>query len=113
MRALRTLVLAALVAAGLSLAPRLAQAYPQFQLSTGAQRCNQCHIAPTGGTLLSGYGRDEAGDTISRGGDGSFLHGAWAPPDWQTTEFHHDGKRKDFQSGSASSPSFWPLRHRS
>jgi hypothetical protein len=83
MRALiRSFALAALVLGGLALAPRAAQAYPQFQLSTGAQRCNQCHIAPAGGTLLSGYGRDEAGETISRGGDGSFLHGAWDPPDW-------------------------------
>jgi hypothetical protein len=60
----------------------VARAYPQFQVSTGAARCNQCHIAPTGGLLLSGYGRDEAGDTISRGGDGAFLHGLWDPPEW-------------------------------
>ncbi len=79
---LRGLVLVAAFGAGLALAPRAASAYPQFQLSTGAQRCNQCHIAPAGGTLISGYGREEAADTISRGGDGGFLHGAWTPPDW-------------------------------
>ena len=34
-----------------------------------------------GGGALNDYGRDEAGSTISRGGDGRFLHGAWDPPD--------------------------------
>jgi hypothetical protein len=73
----------ALVAFGaLALAATDAQAYPQFQLSTGAQRCNQCHIAPAGGTLINNYGRDESADTISRGGNGGFLHGAWTPPSW-------------------------------
>jgi hypothetical protein len=82
MRAMKPVVFVAAVALALVLAPRVASAYPQFQLSTGAQRCNQCHISPSGGTLLSGYGRDEAGDTISRGGNGAFLHGAWDPPEW-------------------------------
>ncbi len=82
MRTFKPLLIVAAVLAGVALAPRAASAYPQFQLSTGAQRCNQCHIGPAGGTLLSGYGRDEAGDTISRGGNGAFLHGLWDPPDW-------------------------------
>lgn len=64
------------------LVPTAAQAYPQFQLSTGAQRCNTCHFAPAGGGLLNGYGRSEAGDTISSGGDGRLLHGLWTPPSW-------------------------------
>jgi hypothetical protein len=72
----------ALIIAAALLVPGAAAAYPQFQLSTGAQRCNQCHFAPAGGGLISGYGRDEAGDTISAGGDGAFLHGAWEPPTW-------------------------------
>ncbi len=63
-------------------APAAANAYPQYQLATGAARCNQCHFAPAGGGLLSGYGRDEAGDTISARGDGAFLHGLWEPPKW-------------------------------
>ncbi len=58
-----------------------AEAYPQFQLSTGADRCGACHVSPAGGGLLNDYGRDEAG-SLSRGGDGRFLHGAWTPPDW-------------------------------
>jgi hypothetical protein len=62
-------------------APAVADAYPHFQLSTGAKRCNQCHIAPAGGGLLNGWGREQAGDEISLGGDGALLHGAWEPPD--------------------------------
>ncbi|GAB4562782.1 MAG: hypothetical protein Tsb0020_11370 [Haliangiales bacterium] len=59
-----------------------ASAYPQFQFSTYNARCNICHFSPSGGGLINGFGRDEAGDTISRGGSGGFLHGAWTPPDF-------------------------------
>ena len=60
----------------------IAHAYPQFQLTTGTDRCIACHFSPAGGGLLTDYGRDEAGSTISRGGDGRFAHGAWTPPSW-------------------------------
>lgn len=72
-------LLAALVVAMLA---GVAQAYPQFQLSTGADRCITCHVSPAGGGLINDYGRDEAGSSISGGGDGRFLHGAWTPPAW-------------------------------
>ena len=61
---------------------REANAYPQFQFSSGTQRCAQCHYAPAGFGLLTSWGRDEGADTISRGGDGAFLHGLWTPPAW-------------------------------
>lgn len=61
---------ALLVAAG------RAEAYPQFQFSSGTQRCAQCHFSPAGFGLLTAWGRDESADTISAyGGDGGFLHG--------------------------------------
>lgn len=59
-----------------------AAAYPQFQLTTGTDRCQACHLSPAGGGLLSAYGRDEAGSTLSPRGDGRFLHGLWEPPSW-------------------------------
>lgn len=59
----------------------VAHAYPQFQFSQEAT-CIECHLSPVGGGLLNDYGRDEAGATISRGGDGRLLHGAWDPPGW-------------------------------
>jgi hypothetical protein len=60
-----------------------ARAYPQFQLSSGATRCNQCHYAPAGGGLLNSYGRDAVGDELSTfGGDGAFAHGAVRLPAW-------------------------------
>jgi hypothetical protein len=70
------------VLAVLVVAPATASAYPQFQLSLEVTRCGDCHLSPAGGGLLDQYGRDEAGTTISRGGDGRFLHGLWEPPDW-------------------------------
>ena len=65
----------------LLVAARSADAYPQFQLSQ-SERCSACHLSPGGGGLLNDYGRNEAGETLSRGGDGRFLHGIWEPPSW-------------------------------
>jgi hypothetical protein len=80
---IRGVVFAALVGAVTLLASaREASAYTQFQFSTGTTRCNQCHYGPAGTGLISSWGRDEAGDTISLGGDGAFLHGLWSPPSW-------------------------------
>jgi hypothetical protein len=67
----------------LLLAEGSARAYPQFQLSSGATRCNQCHYAPAGGGLLNSYGRDAVGDQLSTfGGNGAFAHGAVSLPAW-------------------------------
>jgi len=80
----REVLTAGVVAAGLLLliaAP--ARAFPQWQLSTGAARCNQCHFAPAGGGLLTGYGQDSAGEELATfGGNGAFLHGAGTLPRW-------------------------------
>lgn len=58
---------------------RSAAAYPQFQFSTYASTCSMCHFSPTGGGLINGFGRSEAGETISRGGNGELLNGLWTP----------------------------------
>jgi hypothetical protein len=61
---------------------RAASAYPQFQFSSGTNKCSQCHYSPAGGGLLSSWGRSESGDTISMAGNGEFLHGAVTLPQW-------------------------------
>lgn len=76
MSALRLVVLVVLLAAS-----RDAGAYPHFQLVTGSERCAQCHVTPAGGGLLTAWGREESADTIGRGGDGRFLHGAVTLPE--------------------------------
>jgi hypothetical protein len=78
---LAALVLMTLGALALRAAP--AAAYPQWQLSAGEGRCNQCHYAPAGGGLLTSYGRDAAGEQLSTfGGNGALLHGAGTLPAW-------------------------------
>jgi hypothetical protein len=87
MRMSPRLGIASIVALGVGLGVLIgwagaAAAYPQFQLTTGADRCQACHLSPAGGGTLNAYGRDEAGGTISPRGDGRFLHGLWEPPSW-------------------------------
>jgi hypothetical protein len=80
---MRRLLLCLIVAgAGTFGFARGAAAYPQFQFSSGTNKCSQCHFAPAGGGLISSWGRSEAGDTISMGGDGGFAHGAVKLPSW-------------------------------
>jgi hypothetical protein len=70
------------VAAALLLA-RAAQAYPQWQFSSGVTRCTQCHFSPAGGGLVTGYARDAVGEELSTWtGDGSFAHGVVDLPKW-------------------------------
>jgi hypothetical protein len=78
----RMLLAGVLALAPLVLASRPAAAYPQFQFTSGTQRCAQCHFSPAGFGLITNWGRDEAADTISTtGGDGGFLHGAVSLPE--------------------------------
>lgn len=74
---MRALLVALLVLGG----ARAAAAYPHFQRTTGSVRCSQCHLAPAGGGLLTAWGAEESADTIGRGGDGRFLHGAVTLPE--------------------------------
>jgi hypothetical protein len=60
-----------------------AHAYPQWQLSSGSARCAQCHFSPTGGGLITDYGRDAIGEEQTTfGGNGALLHGAARVPGW-------------------------------
>jgi hypothetical protein len=80
MRILRLVSTTALI---VCVAPQLAQAYPQWQFSSGTSRCSQCHFSPAGGGLISDYGRTATADDLSSyKGDGGFLHGAVELPKW-------------------------------
>jgi hypothetical protein len=81
-RAGRRAAIAALGLLGLLALGGTARAYPHLQLSSGSGRCSQCHLAPAGGGLLTPWGQEERGDTVARGGDGRFLHGAIQLPGW-------------------------------
>lgn len=79
---MRLSLLALLALALVAVAPTRADAYPQFQIALGSDRCSACHFAPGGGGLLNDFGRDESGDTLSGRGDGRFAHGGLTLPSW-------------------------------
>ncbi len=83
-----------------------AQAYPQWQFTSGAVRCNQCHFSPAGGGLVTGYGRDAIGEELSTWeGDGAFLHGAADLPDWLKIGFDARGAMVMQNAGGPDQPS--------
>jgi hypothetical protein len=117
MRPLRVLASAALGFALLvvlsATAARPAAAYPQWQFSAGAVRCNQFHFNPAGGGLINGYGRDKAGDELSTfEGDGSFAHGAVELPSWLALGFDGRGAyvRHDAQNPTGTESAIFPMQ---
>jgi hypothetical protein len=77
---MRKLVVLGLFLAGALLAPSAAQAYPQWQFSSGTGRCNQCHFSPSGGGLITNYARDAVGEDLSSfQGNGGFAFGVDLP----------------------------------
>ncbi|HUH02998.1 MAG TPA: hypothetical protein VML75_13465, partial [Kofleriaceae bacterium] len=88
MQLTRSLGVAIAVVLGLGALSTAAHAYPQFQFTTGNDRCSLCHVSPAGGGLLTYWGRSESADTISMGDSESFLgdprplNGLWEPPSW-------------------------------
>lgn len=101
----------AIVAVGLCASAR-AEAYPYFQLSSGTDTCAACHFAPAGGGLLTDWGRGESADTISRGGDGDFLHGLWSEPDWLAIggDLRFAGVADDAGSTSGATTAVFPMQ---
>ncbi len=84
-------------------APRVAQAYPQWQFASGTTRCGQCHFNPAGGGLITGYGRDAVGDDLSTWkGNGAFLHGAVELPAWLALGVDTRGALLSHDNGSPS-----------
>lgn len=89
-----------------------AQAYPYFQITSGTSTCVSCHVSPAGGGLLTPWGRDEAGDTLSDGGDGAFLHGLVELPEWLSLqgEFRVAGLVNDTGSPDGAETAFFPMQ---
>jgi len=91
---------------------RDAAAYPQFQFSSGTNKCSQCHFSPAGGGLISSWGRSESGDTISMAGNGAFLHGAVTLPSWVALglDARVAGIRTDDGGDVAPSGAWFPMQ---
>jgi hypothetical protein len=105
--------LAALLAAGLLAGAGTAQAYPQWQFSSGTSRCGQCHYNPAGGGLINGYGRDAAGEELSTWeGDGAFLHGAVELPKWfaMGADFRYAVLSHDVGENTGPALAYFPMQ---
>lgn len=105
-------VAVAVLCAGLLLAAP-ARAFPQWQFSSGAARCDQCHFAPAGGGLLTGYGQDAAGEELAMfGGNGAFLHGAQSLPRWADLggDFRGAFVAEDVQDPSGAKVAAFPMQ---
>ena len=76
MRAMRAIVVAAVVAAA-----GAAHAYPQFQLSKD-QTCSDCHLSPAGGGLLNENGLNTAEAISQLGTSASPFYGKVPLPSW-------------------------------
>jgi hypothetical protein len=112
MRALRLLRLTATFVVILGGA-RAANAFPQYQFSTGVSRCDQCHFAPAGGGLINTFGRDAVGDDLTTfGGNGGFLHGAARLPVWLALggDFRGAFASEDVQDPNGSKAAAFPMQ---
>lgn len=61
-----------------------ASAFPEM-VRKGYQSCTTCHVSPSGGGVLTDYGREMSKDVLatwSREGEEGFLHGAVSLPDY-------------------------------
>jgi hypothetical protein len=90
-----------------------AEAYPQWQFTSGTTRCNQCHFNPAGGGLLRGYGRDAAGEDLATfNGNGGFLHGGVELPDWIAVggDFRLALAAQDVGGPVAAEPKLFPMQ---
>jgi hypothetical protein len=94
-----------IAAAVASVLPSVAQAYPQWQFSSGTSACGQCHYAPVGGGLVRSYARDAVGEELSTWeGDGSFAHGLVELPGWLDLGFDGRGAFLRHDAGSPEGP---------
>ena len=79
----RLIVFVFVVGACLLAAAGRADAYPQFQFSSGTNRCSQCHYSPAGRRSDHVSGAATRAATRSAwAATARFLHGAWSPPSW-------------------------------
>jgi len=89
----------------------MASAYPQWQFSSGTSRCNQCHFAPAGGGLITGYARDAVGDELSTfSGDGGFMHGAVELPKWLALGLDARGAILRHEAGNPATTAVFPMQ---
>lgn len=112
MRALRPLLAAAALVV-VMLGARAAQAFPQYQFSTGVGRCDQCHFAPAGGGLINTFGRDAVSDELTTfGGNGAFLHGAVRLPAWLALggDFRGAFASEDVQDPNGTKNAVFPMQ---
>jgi hypothetical protein len=101
------------LALALILLPATAQAYPQWQFTSGSTRCNVCHFAPAGGGMPNAHGRDAAGEDLSTiTGNGELLYGKVTLPGWLALggDFRGAYAARDVQDPDGPSSAFFPMQ---
>src|SRR5665213_92015 len=66
------------------LSPKVAMAFPEM-IRHGYVNCTSCHVSPSGGGVLTQYGRQLSGDLLSMAAtekETPFLHGLVQTPEW-------------------------------
>lgn len=77
-------LLAVFLGLGALFAPASASAFPELARD-GYVNCTSCHVSPSGGGVLTTYGRQLSGDllsTWSNEGESDFIYGLAKEPDW-------------------------------
>ena len=74
----------AAIASLLFLSSGIAVGYPEVQAEHGYSSCAACHVSPSGGGVLTDYGRGfgEELSTVHQDNAGAFAYGLVVPPDW-------------------------------
>ena len=82
MKTLALLVFGILLTAALPI--RSAHAFPDL-VRHGYANCTSCHVSPTGGGVMTQYGRELSRELLSawgRDGEGQFAYGTMKTPEW-------------------------------
>lgn len=88
------------------------EAYPRM-VRHGYSQCMACHVSPTGGGVLTAYGRSmskEVLSTWSSEGEEKFLYGAFSGPEWLHLSGDIRSIQTHYEDASVRKGYFFPMQ---